>query len=97
MTTLDDKKFYVASQAQTRDHVCHWPGCDKQVPPALWGCKEHWLILPRRLRNKIWRAFRPGQEIDLNPSADYLAAAAEVQDWIKAKIAADASPIAGAM
>ena len=58
-----EKANYVRSQTQTRDHICHWPGCNKQVPPAMWGCKAHWFKLPLPLRNAIWAAYVPGQEI----------------------------------
>jgi hypothetical protein len=70
------KADYVRSATQTRDHHCHWPGCKKQVPPAQWGCKEHWFTLPQEIRNAIWRAFVPGQEVTMTPSRGYLAAAA---------------------
>jgi hypothetical protein len=40
------KADYVLSQRQTRAHTCHWPGCGKQVKPALWGCMKHWFMLP---------------------------------------------------
>lgn len=63
-------------------HTCHWPGCGEHVPPKLWGCRAHWYKLPKRLRDKIWATYRPGQEIDKNPSPEYLAVAREVQDWI---------------
>ena len=63
-------------------HTCHWPGCGEHVPPKLWGCRAHWSKLPKRLRDKIWATYRPGQEIDKNPSAEYLAVAREVQGWI---------------
>jgi hypothetical protein len=63
-------------------HTCHWPGCKKEVPPSLWGCRFHWFSLPHELRAKIWRTYRPGQEIDKKPSPEYIAAAKEVQDWI---------------
>jgi hypothetical protein len=63
-------------------HTCHWPGCGVEVPPKLWGCKSHWFKLPKQLRDKIWATYRSGQEIDKNPSAEYLAAATEVQKWI---------------
>lgn len=63
-------------------HHCHWPDCNKKVPPALWGCKDHWFRLPKTLRNRIWATYRPGQEIDKNPSTEYLAVANEVQAWI---------------
>lgn len=84
MTTIGQKADYVRRAGQTRNHHCHWPGCEKQVPPAMWGCKTHWFKLPRALRNKIWRCYEPGQEVDLTPSAEYLAVAHEVQEWIAA-------------
>lgn len=62
-------------------HTCHHPGCTVEVPPRLWGCKKHWFRLPKRLRAAIWRTYRPGQEIDKNPSPEYLAVADEVQQW----------------
>lgn len=77
-----DKADYVRSQRQTRDHTCHWPGCGKSVPPAMWGCKAHWFKLPKVLRDKIWLTYVPGQEIAGTPSREYLNAADEVQRWI---------------
>jgi len=77
-----DKADYVRAQKQNRAHTCHWPGCSMQVPPAMWGCKRHWYMLPKYLRDKIWDAYRPGQEIDMRPSKEYLAVADEVQQWI---------------
>lgn len=82
MSEQSSKVDYVLRQRQTRQHVCHWPGCEQQVPPAMWGCKAHWFALPLALRNKIWKAYRPGQEIDMRPSEAYLEAARAVQDWI---------------
>lgn len=83
------KAEYVLGQGQNRSHECHWPGCAQQVPPAMWGCRRHWYALPAVLRAKVWRAYRPGQERDMRPSAEYLAVAREVQAWI----AANAKPI----
>lgn len=80
----DSKVRYVLGERQTRNHHCHWPGCAKQVPPAMWGCTYHWKKLPPDLRAEIWRTFRPGQEKTMTPSAGYVAAARKVQDWIKA-------------
>jgi len=88
MTTTADKTAYVRTQGQTRRHTCHWPGCEKQVPPAMWGCKAHWYALPKPLRDEIWRHFRPGQEKTSTPSAEYVAAARKVQNWIKANATA---------
>lgn len=76
------KADYVRSQGQTRAHHCHWPGCDRQVPPAMWGCRAHWYRLPKDLRDRIWRAYRPGQERDMRPSREYLDVAREAQAWI---------------
>lgn len=78
-----DKRRYVMSQGQTRDHHCHWPGCKTQVPPAMWGCKPHWFRLPKPIRDRIWEAYRPGQEKDMRPSTAYLEAAEEAQRWIQ--------------
>ena len=83
---MTSKADYVRSQGQGRDHTCHWPGCEKQVPPAMWGCKVHWYKLPQVLRNKIWRAYEPGQEVTMTPSDEYLTVAREVQDWIKSRL-----------
>jgi hypothetical protein len=48
----------------------------------MWGCKEHWFKLPKHLRDLIWRAYRPGQEIDQRASREYVEAARQVQAWI---------------
>ena len=78
-----DKVKYVKSQGQDRDHHCHWPGCRTQVPPALFMCRTHWFMLPSALRCKIWAAYRPGQEITMAPSEEYLRVAEEAQQWIR--------------
>jgi transcriptional regulator with XRE-family HTH domain len=80
------KRAYVSRQRQTRDHHCHWPGCTAQVPPAMWGCKAHWFLLPKELRDRIWQTYVPGQEIDMTPSQAYLDVADDVQAWIKSHI-----------
>lgn len=63
-------------------HHCHWFGCTKEVPPAMWGCSTHWFKLPARLRAKIWATYKAGQEITKTPSEAYLEASKEVQQWI---------------
>lgn len=63
-------------------HTCHWPGCEKHVPPAMWGCRIHWFTLPKFLRDKVWATYVPGQEITKTPSENYLKVANEVQQWI---------------
>lgn len=86
------KAAYVKKQGQTRDHHCHWPGCSRQVPPAMWGCRSHWFTLPKHLRDRIWATFVPGQEKTYTPSAEYLKAADDVQAWIRAYEAKRATP-----
>ncbi len=63
-------------------HYCHWPRCEKEVPPRLWGCREHWRSLPLNLRMFILRAYRPGQEVTKDPSPEYIEAAMRVRQWI---------------
>lgn len=82
MASIGEKVEHVKRAGQTRDHHCHWHGCNQQVPPAMWGCKKHWFMLPRNLRAEIWRCYQPGQEVDMTPSAEYVAVARRVQKWI---------------
>jgi hypothetical protein len=77
------KADHVRSARQTRPHACHWPRCERQVPPAAWGCREHWFRLPKEIRARIWNAYIVGQENTLNPSYEYLEAANAAQEWIK--------------
>lgn len=72
-------------------HVCHWPGCSTKVPPAMWGCKRHWYMLPKHLRDKIWKTYVPGQEITKTPHIAYIEAAKEVQAWIAGEDCTDAA------
>lgn len=83
MASIAQKVAHVKSAAQTREHACHWPGCTRQVPPAMWGCRVHWYALPKAIRDRIWSAYRPGQEKDMKPSSRYLEAAKAAQDWIR--------------
>src|SRR5262249_9125155 len=84
MGAIRQKVEHVLTAGQTRQHHCHWPGCPEQVPPAIWGCRKHWYRLPQGLRNKIWAAYRIGQEEDGKPSLRYVEVAKEVQVWIRA-------------
>ena len=76
------KVAHVKRAGQTRDHRCHWPQCNRQVPPAMWGCRDHWYTLPKYLRDKIWQTYRSGQEATMSPSRSYVDAAREVEAWI---------------
>lgn len=66
-------------------HTCHHPTCNVEVPPKMLACRAHWYALPRRIRDRIWRTYRAGQEIDKQPSDEYTAAFDEAQAfWLKA-------------
>lgn len=88
------KADYVRARAATAPggHHCHWTGCNAKVPPAMWGCRKHWYMLPAAIRARIWRTFRPGQEIEKTPAAEYVAAAREARDWIAANHAPKGAP-----
>ena len=85
MPNTKEKADHVRSASQSRFHNCHWPGCDKQVPPAKWGCIKHWYMLPISLRNKIWATYKIGQEETRTPSREYVYVARQVQAWINAR------------
>lgn len=58
-------------------HTCHATGCTTPVAPRMFMCKPHWFSLPKRLRDRIWATYRPGQEDDKNPTAEYCRVARE--------------------
>ena len=65
------------------EHMCHWPlGCSRPVEPRFWACPPHWYSLPKSLRQRIWSAYRPGQEITKTPSKVYIEAIRDVNQWI---------------
>jgi hypothetical protein len=37
-------------------------------------CRKHWFKVPQQLRDQVWATYRPGQEVDQQPSAAYLVA-----------------------
>lgn len=85
MSTIKQKADHVRAAEQTREHSCHWPGCDEQVPPAKWGCRTHWFMLPYEIRTAIWNAYQIGQEHSGGAlvSPAYIKAARWAQRWIK--------------
>ena len=40
------------------------------------------LVVPKRFQERIWKAYRRGQEVTKTPSAEYIQVAMEVQAWI---------------
>lgn len=56
-------------------HTCHARGCEKPCPPKHLMCRPHWFMVPKPLRDAVWAAYRPGQERDKQPSAEWHEAA----------------------
>lgn len=56
-------------------HTCHAIGCDVKTPREMFMCRRHWYMVPRALRTRIWKYYRPGQCDDMNPSRAYCDAA----------------------
>lgn len=83
MTTIGQKAEYVIGQPQTRNHLCHWPGCETQVPPAKFMCKKHWFRLPRSIRVRIWATYQIGQEKSGRATESYVSVAKEAIAWAK--------------
>ena len=65
-------------------HHCHATGCKVNVPPEMFMCRRHWFSLPKRMRDAIWRTYRPGQCDDWNISQAYSDAAKEAVRFIAA-------------
>jgi hypothetical protein len=56
-------------------HTCHATNCEVHVPPEMFMCKRHWFSLPKYLRDRIWKSYRPGQCEDWEISKEYSEAA----------------------
>lgn len=66
----------------TVTHTCHAKGCETPVPPKLLMCAKHWRMVPREIQLRIWKHYRPGQEIDKNPTETYLSVMREAIDAV---------------
>lgn len=62
--------------SRASEHTCHALNCEAHVPPRMHMCKRHWFMVPKALRDGLWDAYRPGQERRMDPSPEYLLAAA---------------------
>lgn len=56
-------------------HHCHARGCEVSVPPEMLMCRRHWFMVSKRVRDAVWRAYRPGQCDDKLPSESWHKAA----------------------
>jgi len=64
-------------------HMCNMPGCEVLVKQRFWGCPIHWRVIPKELRDALWKSYVVGQGLDVDYTAEYKRAAKNVQEWIK--------------
>lgn len=62
-------------------HTCHHPRCNTPVPEKMFACRPHWFSLPKRIRDRIWDEYVPGQEIRKDPTGGYINAAVEAINY----------------
>lgn len=58
-------------------HTCHAMGCKRSCPPKYLMHPGHWRMVPKADQLAVLATYRPGQEIDMDPSPAYLQAAME--------------------
>jgi len=66
-------------------HTCHATGCAVPVEPKFLMCPRHWKMVPRAIQQEVWRRYRVGQEIDKQPSPEYLAVMKQAIDIVAKK------------
>jgi len=57
----------------TYTHECPADGCEIQVEREHLMCREHWFLVPKPLRDQIWRAWREWEN-GRGSSAEYIEA-----------------------
>lgn len=68
-----------------RGHVCHANGCDVAVPPKMLMCVKHWWMVPKPLRDRIWATYRLFQEVNRDPTPEYMQAVHAAIDAVARK------------
>lgn len=67
------------------EHTCHARGCTAPVPPKFLMCRKHWRMVPPALQRAVNNAYRLGQEITKEPTAEWMRAAEAAIDFVAAK------------
>ncbi len=67
------------------NHTCHADHCTVAVPPKMFMCKNHWYMVPSRVRRMVWATYVPGQEIRKDPTMEYLEVTREAIAVVAAK------------
>lgn len=73
------------NELKKHGHTCHATDCLIRVPPEMLFCKTHWFQLPKGMRDRVWRAYRPGQCDDWAISHEYAEAARAAVRYIADK------------
>lgn len=70
----------------SEEHKCHHPTCEKHIARPMFACAHHWFALPARLRSALMKVYRPGQEVDKQPSREYMDAAQACLNYWRSKL-----------
>jgi len=62
-----------APDAHPGPHHCHAKECPTEVPQEMFMCAPHWSMVPAALRDSLKATVPSGQDVDDNPSPEYLA------------------------
>ena len=63
-------------------HICHARDCGKNVPPEFLMCGRHWRMVPKKIRDAVWKHYREGQCDDLRVTREWLQAADAAIGWV---------------
>lgn len=66
-------------------HTCHAASCEVRTKPEMFMCRQHWYMLPKAMRDDIWKNYRPGQCDDWQISHKYAEAARRAVTYIAQK------------
>lgn len=74
-----------AAKRTWNSHTCHAKHCKVATPPTNLMCFTHWRMVPKPLKDLVWKHYRSGQEIDKAPSEAYLKAANDAIEAVAEK------------
>lgn len=63
-------------------HTCHAAECTQEIPRERLFCTRHWRMLPRRICQRVYQHYRPGQCDDWQITHEYAEAAREAVRFV---------------
>jgi hypothetical protein len=81
----EPKRESFREQKKREMHNCHADNCKRFVPSNLFMCGQHWKKVSQKTQQLIWKTYRTGQEIDKNPSKEWLEASRLARAEVSAK------------